>query len=57
MSRDVSLQKLVLFKQIVNWGQIFPIILRGKKSLNLGAEEEGQNCGNYSSQKLYQELS
>lgn len=33
--RDVSLQQLVFLQQVVDRGQIFAIIFRGKKSFNL----------------------
>lgn len=35
MGRNVSLQELVFLQQVVNWGQILAIILRGKKSFHL----------------------
>lgn len=35
MGRNISLQQLVFLQQIVDWGQIFAIILRGEKSFHL----------------------
>lgn len=35
MGRNISFQQLMFLQQVVDWGQIFAIILRGKKSFHL----------------------
>lgn len=56
MGRDISLQKLVLLQQVVDRGQILPIILRREKSFNLQIKSKMQKTWLCAIQRLTHSL-
>lgn len=53
MGRNISLQQLVFLQQVVDRGQIFAIILRGKKSFHLRNKQTRQTLRSSSVQFLH----